>query len=280
MLLILALCGLYFLGVNAWLVANLAVFSLALKEYINFTKQKSKLNYTILQLILILLIIFPYIFANHISGAKFLESYFVFFTVFALLLFIFFYGSVLKLCKKRFKKRNKLGSRTSFELNSFVLLYIGFFPAHLFYLLAMDAKFLILALLTTISSDSAAYLFGKTLGKHKVLPKTSPQKTMEGSIAALLVGAVSFTSLYLWITAKFYLLDSPKILYPILSGLFLAFIAQLGDYYESLLKRCFLVKNSGDMLAAHGGILDRIDSHCLVLAFTYVILVVFHHLNL
>ncbi|NQY81386.1 MAG: phosphatidate cytidylyltransferase [Candidatus Caenarcaniphilales bacterium] len=279
-MLILFFAIVYFVGVKAWFFTSLVVLSLALREFIKFTKQKSKLNYTILQLILTLLIIFPYILANHIDGSYYLNSSFASFSVFALMIFIFFYGSVLKRCKRKFKKRRKLSSKNLLKLNAMFMLYLAFLPAHLFYLEALGKKFLLLALLTAVSCDIFAYLIGKNFGKHQVLPKTSPKKTIEGSLSALIITTFVFTALYIWITGKFYLLNSLKIVLPMLAGLFLAFIAQLGDYYESLLKRCFRVKNSGDILASHGGVLDRIDSHCLTIPLTYIVLVVFHHLNL
>lgn len=279
-MLILFFAIVFFVGVKAWLLTSLIVLSLALREFIKFTKQKSKFNYTILQLVLTLLIIFPYILANHVSDSYYLIPSFASFSVFVLMIFIFFYGSVLKRCKKKFKKQRKLSSKNLLKLNALFMLYLGFLPAHLFYLLALDKKFLLLALTTAVSCDVFAYIIGKSFGRHKVLPKTSPKKTIEGSISALIISTFVFTGFYTWITGKLYLLCSFKIILPLLAGLFLAFIAQLGDYYESLLKRCFQVKNSGDILASHGGVLDRIDSHCLTIPFTYIVLVVFHHLNL
>ncbi len=100
--------------------------------------------------------------------------------------------------------------------------------------------------------DTAAYAIGKTIGRHKLCPNISPGKTVEGSLAALLaatlLGAGLFAILRLSIGQG------------LVFGAILGIAGQLGDLFESLLKRRAGVKDSGALLPGHGGVLDRFDS--------------------
>lgn len=102
-------------------------------------------------------------------------------------------------------------------------------------------------------NDSAAYITGSLLGKHKLVPKISPNKTWEGAIGGLL-----FSLVLVWFLPQSYLPFS------IVERIFLATIVVLfsilGDLFQSKLKRSVNIKDSGDILPGHGGILDRIDS--------------------
>lgn len=108
-------------------------------------------------------------------------------------------------------------------------------------------------LLIIWSTDSAAYEFGRRIGKHKLAPAVSPNKTVEGAVAgffaALLVGG-GYALLFMdinWISA---------LIVPLLvSGL-----GQMGDLLESRIKRLAYVKDSGALFPGHGGVLDRFDS--------------------
>lgn len=103
------------------------------------------------------------------------------------------------------------------------------------------------------SSDTGAYVVGMTMGKHPLFPRISPKKSWEG-----LIGGVVFTLIVSLIIAHYY-----KFL-PLLDWVIIALIICIfgiwGDLIESLLKRSLQVKDSGDLLPGHGGILDRFDS--------------------
>ena len=114
-------------------------------------------------------------------------------------------------------------------------------------------------------ADIAAYVFGRTWGKHKLAPSISPGKTWEGAAGALLCGGV-----YTWLWQVF----APHTLVPmsgfsswglVLLALILVVISILGDLFESHMKRCAGLKDSGTLIPGHGGILDRIDSQTSVL---------------
>jgi phosphatidate cytidylyltransferase len=117
--------------------------------------------------------------------------------------------------------------------------------------------------LATWVGDSSAYLAGRLLGRHKLAPSISPNKTVEGALAGLL-GATVTSALWfavsglgpLWIGAAV--------------GVVAGLSGQLGDLAESMLKRQAGVKDSGSVIPGHGGILDRIDA--LLFAFPTVYL--------
>ncbi len=108
-------------------------------------------------------------------------------------------------------------------------------------------------LLAVFASDTAAYFGGRVLGRHKLAPVTSPGKTWEGflfgSLAAVLV---PFFALY-----HEGFLDVPSSL---VLGAVIALAGPLGDLFESAVKRDMGVKDSGRLLAGHGGVLDRLDA--------------------
>lgn len=117
-------------------------------------------------------------------------------------------------------------------------------------------NFVFLALLATFGSDTAAYFIGKAIGKHKLAPSISPGKTWEGAIAGLF-GAVIVSLLFTLSTP----LQLPlNYIHAIVLGAVISVFGQLGDLAESMLKRGTGVKDSGNLMPGHGGLLDRLDS--------------------
>ncbi|MCK0071016.1 phosphatidate cytidylyltransferase [Kordiimonas laminariae] len=100
--------------------------------------------------------------------------------------------------------------------------------------------------------DVGGYFAGKSIGGPKLAPKVSPKKTWAGLIGGMLLAAL-VSAVISWAFAwnDIYLLS--------FAGFVLAFIAQIGDLYESAIKRRFGVKDSGALIPGHGGILDRVD---------------------
>ena len=127
-------------------------------------------------------------------------------------------------------------------------------------------NFVFLALFATFGSDTAAYFIGKAFGRHKLAPRISPGKTREGAIGGLF-GAV--------IICLLFTLDTPLQL-PLnfgqaaLLGLLVSVFGQIGDLAESLLKRNFNIKESGNLMPGHGGLLDRMDSVVFAGAVVYL----------
>ena len=129
----------------------------------------------------------------------------------------------------------------------------------------VDPK-LVLALLATIwIADSAAYFAGKNFGKHKLAPSISPGKTWEG-VAGALVGVTIF-GIILYFSFGIHTLA----LFP---GLWLVtLLGVAGDLFESMMKRQMNLKDSGNLLPGHGGILDRIDG--VIPSFPIAILMIY-----
>ncbi len=116
---------------------------------------------------------------------------------------------------------------------------------------------LLLVLLATIwIADSAAYFAGKNFGKHKLAPNISPGKTWEGVAGALIAVTVFGTILY-FVNSEHSLGFNQPAIFPALW--IIAGLGVVGDLFESMMKRQANLKDSGDLLPGHGGVLDRID---------------------
>jgi CDP-diglyceride synthetase len=115
-------------------------------------------------------------------------------------------------------------------------------------------KILVFVLLASILCDTGAYFFGVFFGKHKMLPRVSPNKTWEGSFGGFACG---------FIGALIYGLLALKTLplsFILFGSFILPIVAQIGDLSFSSVKRRFGVKDFGNFLPGHGGVLDRVDS--------------------
>lgn len=134
-------------------------------------------------------------------------------------------------------------------------LYCGLFPALATRLLMFpkgDLWFFTL-LAVVFVGDSGAYFVGRLWGRTKLMPHLSPKKTLKGALgglggsltAALVAWALAFSDLNPWLFAGL--------------GLVTGCFAQIGDLFESLLKRIAQVKDSGQIMPGHGGVLDRLD---------------------
>ena len=134
------------------------------------------------------------------------------------------------------------------------------------YDLLMDTNITFAIVLAVWACDSAAFIFGTLFGKSKIMPTISPKKSWVGSIT----GAISsIIVLYLF---HYYNLLGP--LFDLQDALILGSISgvfgQLGDFTESLFKRDVNIKDSGSLLAGHGGVLDRFDSLIFTCPITYI----------
>lgn len=119
-------------------------------------------------------------------------------------------------------------------------------------------------------ADIGAYFSGKKFGKNKLAESISPGKTIEG-----LCGALVLTSLYTLIAGYYFDLNGSQTISLLLISLLLTVVSVVGDLYESTLKREMGLKDSGNILPGHGGILDRIDG---VLSVMPVYSVALHYL--
>lgn len=127
-----------------------------------------------------------------------------------------------------------------------------------------DGTFWVFSLIVIVFlGDSGAYFVGSGFGKHKLSPKISPGKTIEGSIAGLVTSVVAGLIIKLLFFPN--LPWGMDILFFLVIGIF----AQIGDLFESEIKRYASVKDSGEVLPGHGGFLDRVDALMFVAPVAY-----------
>ncbi len=122
-------------------------------------------------------------------------------------------------------------------------------------------------LLITTMTDSFAFFVGRKYGKHKLMPKVSPNKSVEGFIAGLIGGTLVATIFYILCV------DPSSIILTISMTTILSIIGQIGDLVFSAIKRHFKIKDFSNLMPGHGGILDRLDSIIFVL-FGYIIFLI------
>ncbi len=138
----------------------------------------------------------------------------------------------------------------------FGLVYIGFLSAHLVLLHQLENGNLWIIILSAITagSDTGAYYCGRLFGRRKLCPGISPKKTIEGAIGGVL-GGLLCSLIFAWLLI-------PEFNILILAGITLVLVVFGigGDLTESVIKRANKVKDSGKLLAGHGGVLDRADS--------------------
>jgi phosphatidate cytidylyltransferase len=138
------------------------------------------------------------------------------------------------------------------------LLGVSWVGGGLAYLLLLrdigDGRLLLFTtLLAVFADDTAAFFVGRLIGRHRLAPAISPGKSWEGFVAGTIAGvAVTFFALYEQ--------DVVTTGESLVLGLAIALAATLGDLFESAMKRDLAVKDSGRLLAGHGGMLDRLDS--------------------
>ncbi|MBA2297182.1 MAG: phosphatidate cytidylyltransferase [Actinobacteria bacterium] len=125
-------------------------------------------------------------------------------------------------------------------------------------------------LLAVFADDTAAYGVGRLIGRRKLAPTLSPAKTWEGFLAGTAVAiAVAFFALY---DQEFLTIPESLVL-----GVAIALAGAAGDLFESALKRDLQVKDSGRLLGAHGGMLDRIDAHLFAAVAAFYVILAFGH---
>lgn len=127
---------------------------------------------------------------------------------------------------------------------------------HMVYQLRMSYGFesILLLALATFGTDTGAYFSGMLFGKHKLNPRLSPKKTIEGSIGGIILGTVLSVAFGSYIK-----MDLPTV-YLIIICFVLTITSQIGDLTFSSIKRTFEVKDYSQLLPGHGGVLDRFDS--------------------
>lgn len=124
--------------------------------------------------------------------------------------------------------------------------------------------YLLMAVTLCFVTDVAAYLIGSRFGRHKLIPKVSPNKTWEGSIAGIAASVLTMLLFGWWWKAN----GMGSCMHLILYAVTASVVSQFGDLAMSAVKRIGGVKDFGSFLPGHGGILDRFDSHLFCIAYT------------
>ncbi len=114
------------------------------------------------------------------------------------------------------------------------------------------ARLVITVFFATWLGDSGAYLIGKLWGRHKLWVRLSPHKSIEGFSGAVIASCIAMCISRLWLSFSLF--------HTLALGIMIGIFGQIGDLFESMLKREFGVKDFGRILPGHGGILDRFDS--------------------
>jgi phosphatidate cytidylyltransferase len=138
----------------------------------------------------------------------------------------------------------------------FGAVYVGWLLGYAIWLQGRaDGPPLVLFLVgVTWAGESAAYLVGSSVGRHRLAPILSPRKTLEGAIAQIVVSIAAALALGAWLLPACGLMGAAG------AGTVLGVIGQVGDLAESAIKRSIGTKDTGGLIPGHGGMLDRIDS--------------------
>lgn len=136
---------------------------------------------------------------------------------------------------------------------TFGLAYFALPVASLHYLQQLDPYLVVLLFAVVWLGDTAAFYCGKRWGRHKMAPRVSPNKTWEGAVAGIAAAVLAGVLWCYWRSGE----SSPSVIWLVAIT---AVAGQLGDLVESLIKRGAGVKDSGDLLPGHGGVMDRLDA--------------------
>ena len=135
--------------------------------------------------------------------------------------------------------------------------------------------FILFALFAAWLTDCFAYFAGSFLGKHKMCPNISPKKTVEGAVVGVIGGVLSCVILFAVYDRYFFEIHSMNYIEVIVISLLLTLIGMIGDLAASVIKRNFGVKDYGNVVPGHGGVMDRFDSGLFVIAALNAIIVIY-----
>lgn len=163
----------------------------------------------------------------------------------------------------RYLDLSKVGRDVAITMLGLVYIPLLFSHAGLLRSLPFGRSWVFLVLFLVMASDSAAYFIGRSFGRHKLYEAISPKKTIEGAFGGLAGGVLGILVFKLLFFPELRFLDV------IVLGLCVGAFSQIGDLFESMLKRSFNVKDSSSLIPGHGGILDRLDSLLFAFPVTY-----------
>ena len=140
--------------------------------------------------------------------------------------------------------------------------------------LEAGAYMLILAIVGCVGADTAALIIGCKFGKKKLIPDVSPKKTVAGSVAAF-AGSIIACTAYGVFLHMFSLFPQFAVYHYVIIGVILGIVAQIGDLCASAMKRYCGIKDFGNIIPGHGGVIDRFDAYLLAVPVVYYYYVAF-----
>ncbi len=194
---------------------------------------------------------------------------------------LFTAGLLIVFCAELLRSEGERGMEPM-AVTLFGVLYVGWLSVHLVFLrelphalgqpYAMGASYVLLAFFLTWSCDTAAYAFGRWLGRNRLMPAVSPKKSVEGAIGGLLASVAAAHVARVWFAPYLDVVHATVI------GVAVGVFAQVGDLAESLLKRMSGAKDASAVIPGHGGVLDRFDSLYFTapLLYYYLKMAIFH----
>lgn len=221
----------YLFGVGVFLVAMLSAY-----EWLKFAKveQDSIIKYLVVFAVMTFLVSEFFVYLQYIFP-------------------VFWLYAIFKLSQYEREKINTISANQMLIMGLFA---ITPFAACLYILHSNNVAWILVFILVVAAADSGAYFTGKAIGKHKMLPRLSPNKTIEGLLGGMVCAIVVAVIFLLYMG-----LSPLEYVYMVLISALVAVLSVVGDVFESMMKRIAGVKDSGNILPGHGGVLDRLDGY-------------------
>ena len=190
---------------------------------------------------------------------------------------IFWPATIVIIFIRQFTRENTFEALGGLATTLFGLAYIAALFSYFFYIRTTDpaqgAWLVLFLIVVTKMGDVGAYAVGNLIGRHTLMPRISPRKTVEGFVGAVLFSAVAAMLAQRWLGTQPIFGQSGTRTLCLLLGLILGVVGQLGDLAESLLKRDCQVKDTGALMPGLGGVLDVVDSLLFTAPIFYGILI-------
>ncbi len=233
------------IGGPFWLVFILVVVLLSISEYMKMAQKKDSFSQLLVAAVASIAIIISF-YQNKLSQI-----------VIVLLL-----TTIISLFVELYRKKGSPtlnAAVTLFNATYFSLLFGSFIlirelPRNVAVAYRSGGEWIVMMILATWVCDTAAYVFGSYFGRHKLIERISPNKTIEGTTAGFIFAIITAYLCHIWFIHDLSLTSSLVI------GFITGSFGQYGDLFESMLKRDVNVKDSSNLIPGHGGMMDRFDS--------------------
>lgn len=255
---------LFFIYLGGW-PFNIFILALLLLAAYEYTKLCNHMSYQV-SAVIVLLGVALFVFQRWLLNGDHLGPLLTFIIIIVGVFALFAY------------ERGDDNAVNSLALSLFGILYLGWVGSSFVTIRAMEdgLGWLLTALPTVWLADTGAYFIGSWIGKSKMTPRLSPNKTWAGLIGALITGTIfGFLLVLLWRAISFLPIDTP-LWQGAVMGFALSLFTPMGDLMISLFKRTAGVKDTGDFIPGHGGFLDRIDAWIWAALIGYYIVKLFH----